>query len=72
VKTGRQEKPSRGPWKLFAAGFAFGAVCFAAAVALFRFLGYASSGLITFWLFIVPAATIILSRRFKFGEAQKA
>jgi hypothetical protein len=72
VKTRRQEKRPRGPWQLFAAGFAFGAVCFVAAVTLFRFLGYASSGLITFWLFIVPAATIILSRRFKFGEAQKA
>jgi hypothetical protein len=58
-------------WQLFAVGFIFGAVCFVAAVALFRYLGYPSSGLVIFWLFIVPAATFVLLRRFGFGEAQK-
>ena len=67
----RQEMRLLGRWQLFAAGFAFGAVCFVAAVTLFRFPGYPSSGLIIFWLFIVPAATIILLRRFRFVETQK-
>jgi hypothetical protein len=58
-------------WQLFAVGFAFGAVCFVAAVTLFRFLGYPSSGLIIFWVCVVPAAAIVVLGQFGFGEAQK-
>ena len=67
----RREMHPLPPWQLFAVGFIFGVVCFVAAVTLFRFLGYPSSGLVIFWLFIVPAATFVLLRRFGFGEAQK-
>jgi hypothetical protein len=71
TKRRRKEVRPLVPWQLFAVGFAFGAVCFVAAVTLFRFLGYPSSGLIIFWLCLVPAAAIILLRQFGFGEAQK-
>ena len=73
AETKRRRKETRPlvPWQLFAVGFAFGAVCFVAAMTLFGFLGYPSSGPIIFWLCLVPAAAFILRRQFGFDEAQK-
>ena len=71
TKRRRKETRSLVPWQLFAVGFAFGGVCFVAAMTLLRFLGYPSSGPIVSRLCLVPAAAIILRRQFGFGEAQR-
>ena len=39
LETNRRRQEMRSPWRSFAVGFAIGAVCFVAAVALYKFLG---------------------------------
>jgi hypothetical protein len=62
VDAGASQRPRR-QWQFFVAGFAFGVVCFVVAVTLSRSLGYPSTGLVIFWLVVVPAAAFFLLRR---------